>query len=450
MHLIISDPLITIAIMYTYSESEYPLTFRSKETHELADHIKHHRHVELVGMKHVGISNFLRFFLYNPAVSKKYFGKKTPHLLIPVDLLDLVDQEIYPFWLLTLKRIDDSVRSSGVEAEIANKISHLFEKAIQIKDLFFTLDCIRQSLYLLARADYFPTIFFIRFDRIANSMTPETFGNLQGLVNAANHKLTYVFTSVRRLHNLKPEVFEKTAMSVFSHEIFLQPAADADSEIIFETLKKKYNLTLNEKVRDTITSLCKGHVHYLQLSLIILNELKVKKHLDAETVGKQIKKDERILLQSEETVASLKDVERETLYKILSDKAIDADTRQQARYIWNVGIVKKKDNGWEPFSPLFSEYIRSKITEGTKNGEVFLTKKENMLFTLLKKYQDQICERDMIIETVWHEYEEIGVSDWAVDRLVARLRKKLAATNSEFTIKTIKTRGFMLTKNNIS
>src|SRR3989338_11429885 len=195
--------------MFTYSESEYPLFFRTQESQELAEHIRHHRHVELVGMKRVGISNFLRFFLYNPKVSQKYFGKKTPHLLIPVDLLDLVEQEIYPFWLLTLKRIDDVVQSEKVPVEIANKISHLFEKAIQIKDLFFTLDCIRQSLHLLARANYFPTIFFIRFDRIADIITPETFGNLQGLVNASNHKLTYVFTSVRRLHNLKPEVFEK-------------------------------------------------------------------------------------------------------------------------------------------------------------------------------------------------------------------------------------------------
>ena len=434
--------------MYTYSESEYPLSFRIKEATELAEHIKHHRHVELVGMKRVGISNFLRFFLYNKAVSKKYFGKDTRHILIPVDLLDLIDQEIYPFWLLTLKRIDDVVRSSEIDEEIANKISHLFEKAIQIKDLFFTLDCIRQSLHLLAKENYYPTIFFIRFDRIAHSITPETFGNLQGLVNASNHKLTYVFTSVRRLHNLKPEVFEKTFMSVFSHEIFLQPANDTDSEIIFETLKKKYNLTFDKKIHDTIISLCKGHVQYLQLSLIILSEHKRAKHLNANAVSELIKKDERVLLQTEEIVASLKEIEKETLYKILSDKNIDAETRNKARYIWNIGIVKKKGNTWELFCPLFSEYIQGKILDGIKNGEYFLTKKENMLFNLLKKYENQICERDAIIETVWHEFNEIGVSDWAVDRLVARLRKKLDLSKSKYKINTIRTRGFMIGKEN--
>jgi len=108
------------------------------------------------------------------------------------------------------------------------------------------------------------------------------------------------------------------------------------------------------------------------------------------------------------------------------------------------GIVKEKERKLELFSPLFSDYIRGKITERAINGEFFLTKKEHMLFELLKKHKDQVCERDTIIDTVWHEYEEIGVSDWAVDRLVARLRKKMAVMKSEFLIQTVKTRGFIL------
>jgi len=144
--------------MYTYSESEYPLSFRSREAQQLADHILNHRNVELVGMKRVGISNFLRFFLYNPRVFEEYFGKKSNHILIPVDLLDLVDQEVYPFWLLTLKRIDDAVQISSLDIATKNRVAHLFEKAIQIKDLFFTLNSIQSSLHLIAKKNYFPTM----------------------------------------------------------------------------------------------------------------------------------------------------------------------------------------------------------------------------------------------------------------------------------------------------
>jgi len=63
---------------------------------------------------------------------------------------------------------------------------------------------------------------------------------------------------------------------------------------------------------------------------------------------------------------------------------------------------------------------------------------------MLKKNMGNICDRDAIIYNVWPEYSESGISDWAIDRLVARVRKKLKRMNSEFSIKTIRTRGFML------
>lgn len=431
--------------MYTYSESEYSLSFRREESLQLADHIRYHRNVELVGMKRVGISNFLRFFLYNPRVTKTYFVKDSQPLLVPVDLLDLVEQDAYAFWLLTLKRIDDSVQASTLDTHIKHKIAHVFEKAIQIKDVFFTLDSIRQSLRIIVSNKFSTAIFFIRFDRVSEVMTPEMFGNLQGLVDAASHRLSYVFTSARRLHNLKPDVFTRTTMSVFSHEIFIQPTQAKDSEIIFATLKKKYNLTLNAGLHHQVLSLCRGHVQYLQLSLIILSEFASKAGVGANTID-SIKKDERILLQSEELLASLKQVEVDSLSKILSGEPIDAQTRQEARYLWNVGIVQKRGSVWQIFSPLFLEYVQEKITKKTGNGGQFLTKKEHVLFNLLKKYENQICERDVIIEKVWSEFAEIGVSDWAVDRLVARLRKKMKAMSSEYAIKTIRTRGFMIVR----
>ncbi|MBI2012722.1 helix-turn-helix domain-containing protein [Candidatus Curtissbacteria bacterium] len=77
---------------------------------------------------------------------------------------------------------------------------------------------------------------------------------------------------------------------------------------------------------------------------------------------------------------------------------------------------------------------------------VELTKKENLLFNLLKEELDKICEREKIIETVWPESEELGVSDWTIDRLVARLREKLKRQKSKFSVVTVKTRGYKLVK----
>ena len=75
---------------------------------------------------------------------------------------------------------------------------------------------------------------------------------------------------------------------------------------------------------------------------------------------------------------------------------------------------------------------------------VHLTRKEHLLFTLLETHLGDICERDEIIEVVWPEYKEFGVSDWAIDRLVARVRVKLREQNSPYEIVTVRTRGYKL------
>ena len=67
-----------------------------------------------------------------------------------------------------------------------------------------------------------------------------------------------------------------------------------------------------------------------------------------------------------------------------------------------------------------------------------------MLFQLLLEKPNEITEREDIVEKVWPEYQEYGVSDWSIDRLVARLRNKLKQQKVGYEIQTIRTRGYKL------
>src|SRR5438874_3505668 len=88
-------------------ESQYPIRFRKKEAKQLGNYLKNHHCVNLIGMKRVGISNFLRFFINQKDIANTYLADKKTHIFIQVDLNDLVEREIYPFWTLTLKRLVD-------------------------------------------------------------------------------------------------------------------------------------------------------------------------------------------------------------------------------------------------------------------------------------------------------------------------------------------------------
>ena len=107
---------------------------------------------------------------------------------------------------------------------------------------------------------------------------------------------------------------------------------------------------------------------------------------------------------------------------------ISTEEKSQAAYLWNTGIVQEE----KIFSPLFELFVSAQ------------NKKEHMLFTYLEEHVNAICEREAIVDIVWPEYKEYGVSDWSIDRLVARVRGKLRKQKSMYEILTIRTRGYKL------
>lgn len=418
-------------------EASYPLTFRTKDSESLGNHIKNRHTVVLVGMKRVGISNFLRFFLNKKGVLEKYITDNKNHLFIPIDLNDLVERELYPFWVLTLKRIEDAVVRSNASPKTKKYIENLFLDSIQSQDLFMTIDSVRKSLVRLVEEDIMPTIFFLRFDRMQEVVTPDFFSNLQGLIDACHKNLSYVFTSVRSLESLSSTVFTRASVSVFARTLYIQPGTSHDSEIIFDRISKKYGTNYGSQTRKLILTIVDGYTQYLQFALTYLHE---KKETVSKDLFSDLLSDERIALQSEELFESLTGEEKEILLKVVFSKSVTADEKEKASYLWNTGIIK--DN--RIFSRLFERFVIDKGDQFTDITKKEFSKKEHTLLQLLEENKGMLCERETIIQTVWPEAESYGVSDWAVDRLVARLRGKLKNSSNDYEIVTVKTRGFKL------
>ncbi len=420
-------------------ELNYPIDFRYEEAQELGNHIKNRRSVVLTGMKRVGISNFLRFFLYHGGVSKKYLDDKN-YFMVPVDLNDLVERETYPFWVLTFKRLADAVEKAEMPQKVKKQIDFYFSDSIQSQDLFLTIDFLRKSLVYLCDQGYLPTIFFIRFDRMKDALTHDLFANIQGLLDATGRHLSYVFTSARALDLVEPGVITRQEVLIFSDNVYVKPAKKTDAQIIFNSSIKQYNLKLSEQTIKELLRLVDGHTQYLLFALISLREgnpnIKASELLDF------LKNDERISLQSEELWESLTSQEQEILLKVMASRKLSSDELKQGEYLINAGFFDPKS--FKIFSPIFDFFIKSKSKELKEKTNSDFSKKENLLLTFLETNKNQICEREQIIEAVWPETESLGVTDWAIDRLVARVRAKLKDHDKNYEIVTIKTRGYKL------
>jgi len=384
-------------------EADYPITFREMEAKGLSEYLAHHQSVVLVGMKRVGISNFLRFFLshYNTP----------PNLFVHVDLNDLIERNLSAFWTLLLTRLVDSVQDSNLPETEKRKCRRLFVQSIQLKDHFFTVDSVRKVLEIVVSADLSPTIFLLRFDRLQEITSSDFFGNLIGLSDAVKGKMAYVFTSFREIPELGP---------VFAKNMYLPPAKTSDMEIILGPQ------SFDKKTRTELINLSGGYVQYLQLAVLRLAQ--------DSTALDNLSSDEQIALQSEELFESLTKKEKDVL---LSEKK----DRKEAEYLWNTGIV---NGDGKIFSPLFAAYLKNVSTMPASLKE--FTKKEHLLFTFLKHHESELCEREAIIDAVWSESKDLGVSDWAIDRLIARLRNKLKSQQSMYSIVTVVTRGYKLVK----
>lgn len=425
-------------------EASYPITFQQEDAKKLGEYLRQRQCVDIVGMKRVGISNFLRFFLRHKDIISTYIAKKDHHLFIPVDLNDLVEQEIYPFWTLTLKRILDATEQSHLPESVKQKISELFDKSIQFQDLFLVIDNIRQALNLLVASGIYPTVFFLRFDRLKDSLNPSLFDNLQGLREASHSNVAFVFTSYRSLSNAFPGV--QPSLTIFAQPLYFKPANKQDIKIVYDAYRHRYNLLLTSEQEKYLFMVVGGYMQYLQLGLIRLDEVKRKSPPTAANILHELLSDERIILQSEELWESLTIDEKHVLSQILANHEIDASHKEKAKYLWDTGFVNEVEGKIEIFSPLFGAYVQQiEHEEKQKRKSAHLTRKENHLFTLLKSQLGEICERDRIIEVVWPESQEFGVSDWAIDRLVARVRVKLREQDNPYEIQTIRTRGYKLT-----
>ncbi len=422
--------------MLSHSEASYPIEFRAKAAKELGDHLRHHHSVVLLGMKRVGISNFLRFFMSQPEVPDTYI-KNGPLLWVQVDLNNLVELSLHAFWTLTLKRLVDSVEASQVSPAVKQKAERLFADSIQLSDTFFTLDCVQKLVTMVAAEGLFLVLVFMRFDRLSKGLTPELFANLQVIKDTGGPAVAYIFTSFRPLYELSPDVFTKSALSVFARDMYLLPAKDADVQMMLQTFSERYELKLTPKVSQLVIKLCGGHAQYLHLSLLKLKSL--EKIPDNEPdLRKVLASDDEIKLLSEEILTSLTPVERQAVAHLHHHKKLT----EIPDYLLATGLVTSEQRF---FSPLFAEAVGPFVTQTAHGPVKDLTRKEQLLFDLLNSRFNEVVERDEIIEAVWPDQVELGVTDWALDRLVARLRNKLGTERYPYQVVTIISRGYKLT-----
>lgn len=379
--------------MYNFKESKLGPGFSHDFYKKAEGLIQASTPFTILGMPGVGVSFFLRYLAsYGSTFTK---ANDIHFVFVDIYALSTLSRGEYLSWLL------HELGISGIgkpEQEIFNLIK------IQLQKL---TDSHKKIV-----------IIFNRFDQLKDEFDKQFLANIRSLKNIDPDKITMIFTANKPLYEVCPEAIIGTNLNFYSQTLYFGTYKDEDLKKLFLVLNP--NSGLNSLDIDKLISLAGGHN---QLLMILTKSESHENYL----------LDRFVKLQLSEIYEYLSYHQK----KIVQNIAFGKDVDQIDQYLLKIGLVVT-NHGYELFSPLFSEYVKT-------HTAVKIPAKEGLLFKLLKKNLNQVVSKEEIFDYVWKD-KSADATEWALNSLVYRLRKNPGFRSSRLMLETHKKIGFALVK----
>jgi len=129
----------------------------------------------------------------------------------------------------------------------------------------------------------------------------------------------------------------------------------------------------------------------------------------------------------------------------LKDLILNKTKTKSDVFLFQFGYINiKNDSEQVIFSKLYKEYVSSgKIKDGNVVDAIF-TNQEEKILSLLKKNGRNITSRDDIAKIIWGDNFLDLYSDYAIDKHISNIRKKIKRIKSDIALKTVKGRGYYI------
>jgi hypothetical protein len=394
-------------------EKNFPVNYREDVVGKIFENISKGESFSFIGMEDNCKINVLRFLSSREDIQKKYLKNKAGnYLYVLTDINELMEPTVTGFYHLLGLSLIETLKSEKIDFSFLNNI-FIDSPQILLKSLK------EDFTKVVEKTGKTIVVIFNEFDVISQNLNLDLITrNLVALRNTARFNIIYIFTILHPI-DLKYSFYKKT--------VWMTPFEGADALGVVERNAKRYKVDLNDKQKKEIVELTGGHAGMIKF--IIQNLAGV----DNSNLDRKIKQQENcgdICLQSERILAPLTDIEKS---KLRND--------QRDELLLNLGLQVKTNGKTRIFSPILERYLKRNrgcippFCFDKENNEIYLygksvtkelTLKEFSLMKLLIGSPNKIFKRDEIMEKIW-ECDEFP-TDWAFDKLVSRLRKKLSGT----------------------
>lgn len=382
---------------YDFPEAKLGKNFAKDNLSNVKELIKAGLSFVLVSMPGVGVSCFLK---YLAGLDFAEFTAKQQTCFIHVDLYSLPALTQHEFYKLLLLELGGKPTLRGASGTKTDE-QLLIESKKKLGDLSKTGKEI--------------IIIFSRFDQLKDQFDSKFLSSIQNLTSAGS-KILLIFTATKPFADIAPEALTGGNLNFYSENLYFKPYTKEDLRDLFRVDSSK---PVSKELLEKLIDLSGGHN---QLLHILLSSQKQQNLL----------LDQFVKMQLKELIDYLDYHQRKTIQKIALGKKI----QEVDEYLLGVGLVKKNSSGFELFTPLLRDYIRT-------NMPVRLPVKEAKLFKLLRQHLGNTVSKDEIFTEVWGANTE-DATDWALDALIYRLRKHPFMISNGYIIESQKKVGYSL------
>jgi DNA-binding winged helix-turn-helix (wHTH) protein len=250
---------------------------------------------------------------------------------------------------------------------------------------------------------------------------------------------------------LEPELLADYYEFLAGHHVYLPLLDEPGITFRINYIEKVTGKTLDSNLRNKILSLTGGHMKLVRMSIEACFTQDPPQELELFLL-----KQKTIIRALLEIWHNLTPSEQRHLELVTQDKSDDCESKA---FLEQMGLLHNN----EIQIPLFTTFIlqqdkqqtpednlirydtnTNEILKGKQNISDMLTAAEYRLLRFLLEHQEQIVDREQIINAVWLDAKSTaGVTYQALDQLILRIRKKIEEdVKNPHHLLTIKGRGF--------
>lgn len=302
-------------------------------------------------------------------------------------------------------------------------------------------------------------IFIVNNFELLLALEKTIFLNLESILAVNKQKIRFLLLA----HS---NVVEETVLhlmgnfkyAVLRNIIYVPLLTDQASDYLISDYESLYSLSLSPKVKSLLKQYFGGHPQLLKYSLgKIANS--AKKTADVTQLKQDLESDYELRIAAREIWKSLNQKEQDIVYHVVQTGDLPQVHPEDMQYIVNTGLISKIDGRAKTFGQFFDQIVSSEkphqsLSYKEENGEVYFgplscldqfTPQEYGVLNFLVKNQNSVVSRDQIAEVLWNKESHEKYSDWAIDKVISVVRKKLQSMGfPPQKLQTLKKRGFKL------